>query len=51
MLDSCYWERLSGLTGEFRHIIANDNAKGSFYVKVLPSGHALTTSCALVRVE
>ena len=51
VLDSCYRERLSGLTGEFRHIIANDNAKGSFYVKVLPSGHALTTSCALVRVE
>ena len=51
VLDSCYWERLSGLTGEFRHIIANGNAKGSFYVKVLPSDHALTTRCALVRVE
>lgn len=51
ILDSCYWERLSGLTGEFGHIIANDNANGQFYVKVLPSDRALNTSCYLERVE
>ncbi len=51
VLDSCYWERLSGLTGEFQDIIANDNATGQFYVKVLSTDQALTTSCALITAE
>ena len=51
ILNSCYWERLSGLTGEFEHIIANDNANGQFYVEVLPSDRALNTSCPLEWVE
>ena len=51
VLDSCYWARLKGVSGEFDEIIANDNAVGQFYVKVLPSDLALNTSCSLVQVE
>ncbi len=51
VLESCYWGRLSGLSGGFDDIIANDNAIGSFYVSVLPTDTALSTHCALERVE
>ena len=51
VLDSCYWERLSGLTGEFEHLIANDNANGQFYVEVLQSDRALNTKCPLMKME
>lgn len=51
VLDSCYWARLSSLTSDLRNIIANDNAIGSFYVKVLPSDYALTTRCTLERID
>ena len=51
VLDSCYWARLSRLTGDFESLIANDNAQGQFYVKVLQSDYALTTSCTLERVD
>ncbi len=50
-LDSCYWGRLSGLSGELDDIIANDNANGSFYVSVSPTDVALATHCALELVE
>lgn len=36
-LDSCYWERLRGVSGAFEDILANDNASGQFYVEVLSS--------------
>jgi hypothetical protein len=49
--DSCYWERLSDLSGEFDAIIANDNATGQFYVEVRESDHALSTDCDLVELE
>ncbi len=51
LLDSCYWGRLSGLSGELDDIIANDNANGSFYVSVSPTDIALATHCALELVE
>ncbi len=47
LLDSCYWERLSGVSGDFDHIIANDNVNGSYYVSVDASDYALHTSCGL----
>ena len=46
-LGFCYWARLSGTSGEFEEILANDNASGVFYVSVLPSDYALQTSCEL----
>ena len=35
ILDSCYWARLSGVSGASSDIIANDIAKGQFYVEVM----------------
>ena len=49
--DSCYWERLSGLGGESSEIIANDNAKGRFYVEVSPTDIALSTRCELTDLD
>ena len=50
-LDSCYWERLSGVSGEFSDLIANDNATGAYFVDVKDSDYALSTACALELVE
>lgn len=47
ILDSCYWARLSGLSGSMGEIIANENATGQFYVDVLPGDFAFTTRCLL----
>ena len=47
LLDSCYWARLSGTSGSFDELLANDNAIGVFYVTVLPSDYALETACEL----
>jgi hypothetical protein len=49
-MDSCYWVRLKDVRGEFRSIIANDNAIGQFYVLVQASDFALTTRCELERI-
>lgn len=46
-LESCYWERLSGLSGSFGDLIANDNANGQFYVEVRASDYAFSTDCDL----
>ena len=51
MLSSCYWARLSDLTGDIKAIIANDNEVGQFYVEVLESDYALETSCELILLE
>ncbi len=50
-LESCYWERLSGLSGEISDIIANDNSIGPFYVEVSPSDVALSTRCELIELK
>ena len=34
---SCYWARLSGASGDFSELIANENAIGQFYVEIQPS--------------
>lgn len=47
ILDACYWERVSGLSGEFGELIANDNGEGVFYVQVNESDFALETACEL----
>jgi len=50
-LDTCYWARLSGVSGEFVDLIANDNAEGQFYVEVDATDFALKTGCELELVE
>lgn len=51
ILESCYWARLSGVSGDFGHLIANDNASGQYFVTVKPSDFALTTGCSLSLAE
>ena len=51
VFDSCYWARLSGVSGQFDDIIANDNALGRFFVTVLDSDFALRTGCPLTKVQ
>ena len=47
VMNSCYWARLSGLSGDFDHLITNENSSGSFFVTVQPSDLALKTDCQL----
>lgn len=42
--DSCYWERLSGLSGGFDDIIANDFSSGSHVVTIASSDAAFSSS-------
>ena len=51
VLDSCYWARLNGVSGEFSDLIANDNATGPYFVSVQNSDYALSTTCALELTE
>ena len=46
-LDSCYWERLSGAAGDFSDLIANSNASGQFYAKILDTDKYFMTDCVL----
>jgi hypothetical protein len=48
--NSCYWERLSDVTGDIEGVITNGGAVGQFYVRVLESDFALMTGCVLERV-
>ena len=50
ILDSCYWERLSGVSGDFSELIDNDNATGTYSVVVEDSDFALMTRCSLSLV-
>ena len=50
LMDSCYWARLSNLTGS-DDVLANDNAEGLYYVEVLPDDKALKTGCELLPIE
>lgn len=51
LFKSCYWARLSNLTGQLDDILANDNAEGLYYVEVLPQDKALKTACELFPIE
>ena len=51
ILDSCYWERLSGVSGDFTELIENDIATGTYSVVVEDTDFALTTGCSLSLVE
>jgi len=45
IFDSCYWARLSSLSGDFDSIIANGNATGTTTVEVKASDAAFETAC------
>ena len=47
VLDTCYWARLSDVSGGFSGLLANDNAAGRFLVEVQASDYALQTACPL----
>ena len=51
LFDSCYWARLSDLSGELGAIIANDNAIGQYYIEVRDTDFALETGCELIQLE
>jgi hypothetical protein len=42
--DACYWERLSGVSGEFGDIIANDLPSGSAIVEISENDYAFNSS-------
>lgn len=47
-----YWERLSGLTGSFDEIIANENIYTTGYVEILSTDVAINlTDCRLTAIE
>ena len=50
-LNSCYWERLKGASGEFSDILANDNAEGQFYIEVLSTDAYLKVDCEITPLE
>lgn len=45
IFDSCYWERLTDLTGELGSIIANDNSVGQFYIQIAETDYAFSSAC------
>ena len=51
VMDSCYWGRLSRLSGDLDHVIANENAAGSYYVTLEASAFALETEGKLELAE
>ena len=48
-LDSCYWARLKGLSGEPSDIIADGNAIGQFYVEIWSTDEYFKVDCAVTR--
>jgi hypothetical protein len=51
LFDSCYWGRMSDLTGDFEALLANDNAIGQFYIHILDTDFAVETKCDLVLLD
>ena len=51
LFDSCYWARLSDLSGDFDSIIANENAIGQYYVEIKETDYAFETACGLTKLE
>ena len=51
ILDSCYWARVSDLTGGIGSLIANENAIGQYYVEIKDTDFAFETACELTLLE
>ena len=50
ILASCYWARLSNVSGS-DDILANDNAMGQYFIEMLSSDFALNTGCEVEKAE
>ena len=50
ILESCYWARLSNVSGA-DDILANDNATGQYFVEVLPTDFALQVNGEVAKIE
>ena len=50
-LESCYWARLMAASGELSDIIANDNARGQFYVEIAETDGYFEVACAVTSLE
>jgi hypothetical protein len=50
VMESCYWARLTDVSGELNSIISNENAVGQFYIQVLDSDFALKVGCQVEHV-
>jgi len=48
---SCYWKRLSDLSGDFDSIKANGFHESVFYVEILDEDYAFKTTCDLFPIE
>lgn len=51
IMGSCYWARLSNLSGELGAIIANDNSIGQFYIEVKETDFAFEVNCQVTNIE
>jgi hypothetical protein len=51
LFSSCYWQRMSDLSGGLESILANDNAIGQFYVEVGETDFAFETACDMTRLD
>ena len=49
--DSCYWARLSGDSGDFSELIANENATGQFYVEIQLSDKYFKVDCEITPLS
>lgn len=47
IFESCYWARLSDVSGSMESLLANDNSEGKYYLEVKASDYALKTDCNL----
>lgn len=50
-LDSCYWARLSGTSGETSEILANGNVEGHGIVTIKPTDVAFQTRCTWTKTD
>lgn len=51
IMESCYWERLSSLSGDSDAIIQNDNSIGRYYIYVKSTDKALTVGCPVKKYD
>ncbi|MDT3438320.1 hypothetical protein [Pseudofrankia sp. BMG5.37] len=50
VLDSCYWARLSGTSGDSGEILANGNVQGHGVVTIKPTDAAFQTRCTWTKL-
>ena len=51
IVGSCYWARLSGASGDFSELLANENAIGQFYVEVQDTDKYFKVDCEITPLK